>query len=236
MFNELADLIDYIPGSNDEEKSKKSGGLCQNHGKQVEAASRRMRDIHDNNLYRQLPEKSFLQMIAERNQLTDSIQQGQSKTTHSKSHTNGIEIFCAYSHEDEELREKLGKHLASLRRQGIITDWYDRKMTAGKEWEGEIDEHLNSAHVILLLVSSDFIDSYSCYDVEMKRALERHENGDARVIPIILRAVDWQKLPFGKLLALPKDGRAVTLWENQDEAFTDVAKGITAVVEELDQT
>ena len=94
--------------------------------------------------------------------------------------------------------------------------------------------HLNSAHVILLLVSSDFIDSYSCYDVEMKRALERHKDRNARVIPIILRpVVDWERLPFGKLLALPTDGRAVTLWENQDEAFTNVAKGIAEVVEEL---
>ncbi|MDE0043590.1 MAG: TIR domain-containing protein, partial [Candidatus Poribacteria bacterium] len=236
MFNELVDLIDYVPGLNDEEKVEEIWRLCRRHGMQVEAASRRMRDIHDDNLYRELPEKSFLQMIAERTHLTDSIQQGQSELMRSKSYTNGMEIFCAYSHEDEELREKLGKHLAPLRRQGIITDWYDRKISAGKEWKGEIDEHLNAARVILLLVSSDFIDSDYCYDVELRRALEMHKAGEARVIPIILRPVDWQILQFANLLALPKDGRAVTLWENQDEAFTDVAKGIAKVVEELNQT
>ena len=238
MLSELADFIDYIPGLNDEEKVENIWRLCQKHGRQVETASRRMRDIHDDNLYRPLPEKSFLKMIAERNYLTDSMQQqGRSKTMHPKSDTNGMKIFCAYSHVDEELREQLGKHLAPLRRQGVITEWHDRKIGAGKEWEGEIDEHLNTARVILLLVSSDFIDSYSCYDVEMKRALERHKDRNARVIPIILRpVVDWERLPFGKLLALPTDGRAVTLWENQDEAFTNVAKGIAEVVEELNQT
>ena len=224
MLGELAGFIDYVPGADDQEKIEKIWDLCYRHGKHVGDAIRRMREIHDNP-YNQLQPDSFLQIIAKREYLMSA-----------KSHTNGMEIFCAYSHEDEELREKLGKHLAPLRRQGIITDWYDRKMSAGKEWKDEIDEHLNSAHIILLLVSSDFIDSYSCYDVEMKRALERHKNGDARVIPIILRPVDWQKLPFGKLLALPKDGRPVTLWKNQDEAFTDIAKEIRRVVEELNQT
>ena len=225
MLGELAGFIDYVPGANDQEKIEKIWDLCYRHGKHIGDAIRRMREIHDNP-YNQLQPDSFLQIIAKREYLMSE-----------KSHTNGMEIFCAYSHEDEELREKLGKHLAPLRRQGIITDWYDRKMSAGKEWEAEIDEHLNSAHVILLLVSSDFIDSYSCYDVEMKRALERHKDRDARVIPIILRpVVDWERLPFGKLLALPTDGRAVTLWENQDEAFTNVAKGIAEVVEELNQT
>ena len=237
MFNELLNLVDYIPGLNEEEKVNKIWHLCQNHGKQIEAASRRMRTRHDNNLYRQLPENSFLQMIEEeRKRLKDSIQeQQQSQTTCSEPLSNAIKIFYSYSHNDEGLRDELGKHLAPLRREGTIVDWHDRKIGAGKEWEGEIEEHLNTAHIVLLLVSSDFIASDYCYDVEMQRARDRHEAGEARVIPVILRPADWKAAPFGKLLALPTDGQAVTLWDNQDAAFTNIAEGIRKVVEELNQ-
>ena len=144
-----------------------------------------------------------------------------------------VEIFYAYAHEDEDLRDELEKHLRMLEREGVIKSWHDRKIGAGKEWKGEIDTHLNAAHVILLLVSSDFIDSDYCWDVEVKRAMERHEAGEARSILVILRPVDWMSAPFGKLQALPTDAKPVTSWENQDEAFLDIAQGIRAAVREL---
>jgi hypothetical protein len=141
-----------------------------------------------------------------------------------------IEVFFSYSHKDEGLREQLQNHLALLKRQGVISDWHDRRIAAGTEWEGQINEHLNTAGVILLLVSADFLASDYCYDKEMKRALERHDAGEARVIPIILRPVDWHAAPFGKLQALPRDGKPVTMWPNPDEAFLDVALGIRRAV------
>jgi len=100
-----------------------------------------------------------------------------------------IELFYSYSHKDEALKDQLVSHLSNLRRQGIIREWHDRKIGLGTEWAKEIDEHLNSADVILLLVSADFIASEYCHEIEMKRAMERHESGEARVIPVILRSV-----------------------------------------------
>jgi len=142
-------------------------------------------------------------------------------------------IFFAYAHEDEKLRDELEKHLSTLRRQGVITSWHDRKIGGGKQWNGEIDMHLDTAHMILLLISADFIDSDYCWDVEVKRAMERHKAGEARVIPVILRPVEWRDAPFGKLQALPTDAKPVTSWENRDEAFLDIAQGIRAAVMEL---
>ena len=98
-----------------------------------------------------------------------------------------IELFISYSHKDDALREQLDTHLSLLKRQGVIEAWHDRRIGAGQEWAGAIDEHLNSAASILLLVSADFLASDYCYDLEMKRALERHDAGDAWVIPVILR-------------------------------------------------
>jgi hypothetical protein len=137
-----------------------------------------------------------------------------------------ISVFFSYSHKDEDLRDELAKHLSILQRQGVIQTWHDRRISAGTEWAGQIDDNMNSADIILLLISSDFLASTYCYDVELKRAMERHEEKSARVIPVILRAVDWQDAPFGKLQALPKDAKPITSWANQDEAFADVAKGI----------
>jgi internalin A len=90
-----------------------------------------------------------------------------------------FEVFISYSHKDEELRKKLETHLSLLKRRGVIGAWQDRRIGAGQEWAGEIDKHLNRAAVILLLVSPDFLASDYCYDLEMKRALERHSAGDA---------------------------------------------------------
>lgn len=144
-----------------------------------------------------------------------------------------VEVFFSYAHEDEELKEGVRKHLALLQRLGLIRKWHDRMISPGQEWAGEIDSHLNTAHVILLLVSSDFIVSDYCFGVEMTRALERHAAGEARVIPVILRPCDWGLAPFARLQALPTDGRAVTDWPNADNAFTNIAQGIRRVVEEL---
>jgi TIR domain len=146
---------------------------------------------------------------------------------------SSVEIFISYAHEDKTLRNKLEKHLKLLQREGLITTWHDQDITAGEEWKNEIDIHLESANIILLLISADFLDSNYCYDIEMKRALERHDCHEVRVIPVILRSVDWHRSPFGKLIALPTDGKAVTSWQNEDEAFTNVAKGLRRVIDKL---
>lgn len=135
-------------------------------------------------------------------------------------------LFFSYTHKDEVLRDELETHLALMRRQGLIEAWHDRRINAGDEVDETISNQLNTADIILLLISADFISSNYCYSREMTRALERHEAGDARVIPVILRPCDWHTAPFGKLLAAPKDGRAVTSWPDKDEAFTDVARQV----------
>jgi hypothetical protein len=144
-----------------------------------------------------------------------------------------INLFYSYCHKDEALRKKLEASLSLLRRQDVIREWHDRRIEPGTEWSGQIDHYLDAADVILLLVSTDFLASDFCYGVEMKQALERHDAGTVRVIPVILRPCDWRSAPFGKLQSLPKDGKPVTAWKSRDEAFTDVAHGIRRVVQGL---
>lgn len=148
---------------------------------------------------------------------------------------NAIQVFFSYSHRDEDLRDELAKSLKLLERQHIIQSWHDRRISAGTEWANQIDDNLNSAHIILLLVSNDFLASDYCYDLEMGQAMVRHKAGEARVIPIILRPCDWQSAPFGKLQALPKNGEPVVSkkWDHIDSAFLDISQAIRRVAGEL---
>lgn len=149
-----------------------------------------------------------------------------------------IKVFFCYAHEDEILLKKLKAHLGVLQRQGIIDVWHDRDIHAGKEWKWEVDRNLNTADIILLLISPAFIASDYCYNVEATRALERHEQGEARVIPIILRPViNWQKTPFGELQTLPSDGKPIlsSFWNSEDEGFFNAAEGIQKAIEEIQQ-
>jgi TIR domain/AAA ATPase domain/Right handed beta helix region len=141
-----------------------------------------------------------------------------------------LKLFYCYAREDEKLRNELEKH---LRRQSHITGWHDRKISAGKEWADEVDVHLNTADIILLLISPDFMNSDYCYGSEMKRALERHAAGEAYVVPIILRPTYYRDAPFSTLQVLPVGSKAVTLWQNPDEAFLHITEELHKVVEEL---
>lgn len=144
-----------------------------------------------------------------------------------------VEVFYSYAHKDEELRNELDIHLATLKREKVIRGWHDRGIVAGQEWGGEIDEHLKAADIILLLVSPDFLASDYCNDIEVEQAMKRHEADEARVIPIILRPSDWTRATFSKLQALPKNAKPITRWEDRDEAFLNVAEGIRKAAEDL---
>jgi hypothetical protein len=144
-----------------------------------------------------------------------------------------LDVFCSYSHKDERRREELEAHMSSLRREGLIREWSDRQISAGVDWAAEIDERINTAQIILLLVSPDFIQSEYCYGVELARALAQHDAGHARVIPIIVRPVDWQSAQIGKLQALPRNGKPITRWSNRDDAYLDVVKSLRQVINEM---
>jgi TIR domain len=147
-----------------------------------------------------------------------------------------IEVFLSYAHEDEQLAQELARQLGILQLQGLITVWHRQKIAPGQERTHEITRHLDSAQIILLLISPYFLTSTSCYRVEMKQALERHKAGNARVIPIILRPTDWRGEPFSKLQVLPRNGKPLTKWSNRDLAFFDIVTGIQQAVEELTTT
>lgn len=141
-----------------------------------------------------------------------------------------LEVFFCYAQQNEDMRNQLEKHLRIMQRQGLIIAWNDSKIDAGREWEREANDHLNTAQIILLLISPDFMDSDYCYSMQMERALERHNAHEAIVIPILLRSVDLEDAPFKDFKALPTNKRFVNTWRSRDDAFTDIAKGIRSAM------
>lgn len=142
-------------------------------------------------------------------------------------------VFFSYAHDDEQYRDQLEKHLSTLKHQGLIESWHDRRLLAGTDFADAIDQELERADVILLLISASFLASRYCYGIEMTRAMERHTAGAARVIPVIVRTCDWQHGPLAGLLAAPRDGKPIVAWSNYDEAYTDVARQVREVIQTL---
>ena len=147
---------------------------------------------------------------------------------------NAIDVFCCYSHADEIWLRKVENHLSLLKRQGLISLWHDRLITPGVNRAQAIDAHLKTASVILLFVSADLFASDFCYGTEIQYAMARQKAGEARVIPILVRATDWNNAPFSHLQALPTNAQPLATWLDEDTALTDIAAGIRrAITEEL---
>ncbi len=145
--------------------------------------------------------------------------------------TKTVEIFFAYAKEDEDMRNQLARRLKRLQEQGVVKAWYDGEIIAGSNRKQEINKHLNQADIILLLISADFLASDECYQIE-QMAMARHRNRSARVIPILLRACDWEDA-FEELEVLPANHTPVKGWGDRDEAFKSITKGIRNVVNQL---
>jgi hypothetical protein len=143
-----------------------------------------------------------------------------------------IALFVSYSHKDEKWRAELDMDLEKMQEDGLIEAWYDGKILAGDEFDAEIRQNLEQAHIILLLVSRQFLGSKYIRNVEVPAALQRHQAGQAQVIPIILRPAAWKEF-FGEMKVLPKDGKPIIKWKVRDDAFLEVYESVREIVAEL---
>jgi hypothetical protein len=138
-----------------------------------------------------------------------------------------IEVFYSYAREDEAFVRQLEKQLAVLRRMGVVTTWHDRRIEPGSPWQQQIDAHLAAARVIVLMISSDFINSDYCWEKEVQVAMQRHALGTAVVVPIVLRDTAFlDKTPFGHLQMLPQDAVPVAQWPHPDQVWASIAKAL----------
>lgn len=144
-----------------------------------------------------------------------------------------LNLFISYSHLDEVKIKEFIKHIAPLKNNGIIKDWYDRKILAGQDFQDTIDNNLDKAEIICLFISANFLDSSACIK-EKKRALELRKKNGVSVIPIILSACGWlDDKDICHLLAIPTDGKPVTSYPDLDTAWNLVYNEIKKVIEDI---
>src|SRR5688500_4753748 len=124
-----------------------------------------------------------------------------------------LATFLSYSHANQRQRKKLREHLVQLERDGLIRFWDDRQLRVGQEVDASIQTQLAETEIFILLLSQDFLASGYCHGIEMQHALERHAEGSALVLPIIITPCDWQNSPVGKLVVAPTDGKPISSWK-----------------------
>ncbi len=144
-------------------------------------------------------------------------------------------VFCCYAREDQKFLRDLRKHLMPLERSGLVTVQTDADVDPGEEWRQEIDHYLDTADIILLLISPSFMTSDYCFN-ESQKAITRHKQERARVIPIIIRPTNWQSSPLGELQCLPKDGKPVSTAQNTDTILLTITEEIRMLVQKLSTT
>jgi hypothetical protein len=144
-----------------------------------------------------------------------------------------LKLFLSYAHEDRDIVAELRKHLAPLRYEQIVTDWYDLELIPGQDWDREILSQLESSDLVLVMVSADFVASKYAYGRELSLALDLHDQERLRMLPVICRNCRWQNLPFSRLQVLPEGAVAISSWENRDDAFVSVVLGVERVAREI---
>ena len=127
---------------------------------------------------------------------------------------------------------ELKKHLDILQSTGIIDVWDDNSIQPGQDPLREIEKHFSYAHIILLLLSPDFLSHPTCRNLQLPRALEQHQRGEAIVIPILLRPCYWELTPLRELQLLPRNGTPISSQE-RDEAFREISSEIGKMMKAL---
>ncbi len=141
-----------------------------------------------------------------------------------------MKAFISYSHKDEDNLKLLHRHLAQLKRDNLIDAWTDEKILAGDNLNNEISSSLNNAQLFIALLSPDYISSSYCYEEEFKTAQAMQGLGKLTIVPVVLEPCDWKNTPFSQYKALPKDGRPVSDWSNENNAMLDVIQNIRKLV------
>lgn len=142
-----------------------------------------------------------------------------------------ITAFVSYSHNDDKRRERLHKHLAMLQRDNLLKAWTDHEVLAGDKLDDAVRRNLEDSGLFIALVSPDYLASSYCYEKEFLHALSLQDKGRLRIVAIVVEPCDWQNSPFHQFLVLPKDGKPVSEWTNDNSAYLNVVTELRRVLE-----
>ncbi|MEZ4883199.1 MAG: COR domain-containing protein [Chitinophagales bacterium] len=139
-----------------------------------------------------------------------------------------VELFVSYSIEDISFKEKFSTHLTTLKKRGFIRSWDEGDILAGQNRTDKSQAALQKADMIVLLVSSDYLESK--WETELAEVMQRARNREVKVVPILVRPCDWEGAPFEHLELIPRSKVAVSLAPNRDEAWLEVVRELKVLL------
>lgn len=143
------------------------------------------------------------------------------------------EVFISYSHKDEDWKDRLVTHLHVLQMQDMIDVWDDRRIELGDDWKPEIEEAINRASIVILMISANFLTSKFILDKEVPKFLERRTKGGFRVIPLIVKPCAWKQVEWlSEIQGRPKDNHPLSSGSEYqiDTNLASLADEIAAIV------
>ena len=145
-----------------------------------------------------------------------------------------VKIVYSYCHEDSRHRDDMEKSLALLKKEKLIEEWYDAKITPGRNIRSAVREKMIKADILVYLLSQNFIASSECMkEWDWAKSTKSEERLVFR-IPIILEDCAWiDLLKDDDVKALPNDGKPISKFRNNATGWQQVYEGIKAVVDEL---
>ena len=145
-----------------------------------------------------------------------------------------VHVYTSYASRDKQMRKRIQKHLSNVKCEGLKITWTDGEILPGQDVTSTREERLKRADIMLLLVSADYLDSMeeSNVGLEIARAVQRHNKGQARVIPILLRSCGWEDAPFARLSVLPENKLPIDLAPHREQVYTEIRKAIKAAIED----
>lgn len=132
-------------------------------------------------------------------------------------------VTALYAEADRHLFDQLKPHTSVLQRSGRMDLWHAGLLVAGERTDEELRRHVREAHVILLLLSADFLTSDRLSELAAL-ALERHNAGHARVLHVLLRPIAMSTTPYAEYQCVPR--KPVVAFPLPDEAWSEVVQAL----------
>lgn len=155
------------------------------------------------------------------------------KNSPPKKESGPLKVFISYCHADKKFMTEIERELAPLVRNDKIEIWHDKKMLVGSHIDRAIDSEIDSADILIFILSRDFLASEYCVSEELKKGIARASKGEACLIGVVARPCNWKDVFPSRMLALPENARAISTWPNRDEAWTSIGKGLSERIADL---
>lgn len=142
-----------------------------------------------------------------------------------------LKAFISYSHNDMNYKLSLLTHFESINKLYNIDFWHDGLIDAGGHIDSEVMAELDTSDIIILLISSSYISSNFCYNIEMERAFQREKNGECIIVPVLLKKTSLnESMPFYNLKTFPTDRKPISSFRSRNDGYVDVTEGLTTLI------